>query len=208
MPNVSIYTQDGKPAGEMDLNEAHFGVKGKMSLVHEVLLAQQANRRKSIANTKTKGEVSGGGKKPWKQKGTGRARQGSIRSPQWVGGGITFGPLSERNFSLKVNRKAKQKALFIALTDKVNDKNLIVIDSIKTEPAKTSILATMLRKLPVGRNTLLVAPGASPALMRMAHNLQNVTVVTVQSVNLEDVLKHRSVAFLKDSIDAFENIYL
>ncbi len=208
MPNVSIYTQDGKPAGEMDLNEAHFGVKGKMSLVHEVLLAQQANRRKSIANTKTKGEVSGGGKKPWKQKGTGRARQGSIRSPQWVGGGITFGPLSERNFSLKVNRKAKQKALFIALTDKVNDKNLIVIDSIKTEPAKTSILATMLRKLPVGRNTLLVAPGASPALMRMAHNLQNVTVVTVQSVNLEDVLKHRSVAFLKDSIDAFEKIYV
>lgn len=208
MPNVSIYTQDGKPAGEMDLNEAHFGVKGKMSLVHEVLLAQQANRRKSIANTKTKGEVSGGGKKPWKQKGTGRARQGSIRSPQWVGGGITFGPLSERNFSLKVNRKAKQKALFIALTDKVNDKNLIVIDSITTEPAKTSILATMLRKLPVGRNTLLVAPGASPALMRMAHNLQNVTVVTVQSVNLEDVLKHRSVAFLKDSIDAFEKIYV
>lgn len=208
MPNVSIYTQDGKPAGEMDLNEAHFGVKGKMSLVHEVLLAQQANRRKSIANTKTKGEVSGGGKKPWKQKGTGRARQGSIRSPQWVGGGITFGPLSERNFSLKVNRKAKQKALFIALTDKVNDKNLIVIDSIKTEPAKTSILATMLRKLPVGRNTLLVAPGSSPALMRMAHNLQNVTVVTVQSVNLEDVLKHRSVAFLKDSIDAFEKIYV
>ncbi len=207
MPNVSIYTQDGKTAGEMNLNEAHFGVKGKLSLVHEVLLAQQANRRKAIANTKTKGEVSGGGKKPWKQKGTGRARQGSIRNPQWIGGGIAFGPSSERNFTQKVNRKAKQKALFIALSSKVEDKSLIVIESITTEPAKTKILAGMVHKLPVGRNVLLVAPASNPTLMRMARNLQNVKVVTVQSVNLEDILKYRSVAFLKDAVEAFEKIY-
>lgn len=207
MPTVSIYTQDGKTAGEMSLNEAHFGVKGKSSLVHEVVLAQQANRRKAIANTKTKGEVRGGGKKPWAQKGTGRARQGSTRNPQWVGGGIAFGPLSERNFSQKVNRKAKQKALFIALSDKVADKNLIVIDSMTTEPAKTKVLAAMVHKLPLGRNTLLVAPGSNPSLMRMARNLQNVKVVSAQSVNIEDVLKHRSVAFLKDAVAAFEKIY-
>lgn len=207
MPSVSIYTQDGKTAGEMNLNEAYFGVKGKSSLVHEVLVAQQANRRKAIANTKTKGEVRGGGKKPWKQKGTGRARQGSTRNPHWVGGGVAFGPTSDRNFTVKVNRKAKQKALFIALSGKVADKNLIIVDSITTEPAKTKVLATMVRKLPLGRSTLLVSSGANPTLMRMARNLQNVKVVTAQSVNLEDVLKHRSVAFLKDAVPAFEKIY-
>ncbi|KAA0205979.1 50S ribosomal protein L4 [Candidatus Uhrbacteria bacterium] len=129
MPNVSIYSQDGKSVGEMSLPEAYFGVKAKPKLVHEVLVAQQANRRKAVAHTKNRGEVSGGGKKPWKQKGTGRARQGSIRSPQWVGGGIVFGPRAERNFSVKVNRKAKQKALFMALSDKVANKSLLVIES-------------------------------------------------------------------------------
>ncbi|MEK7473146.1 MAG: 50S ribosomal protein L4 [Patescibacteria group bacterium] len=208
MPSVSIYTQDGTSVGEMSLPEAYFGVKAKPKLVHEVLVAQQANRRKSIANTKNRGEVSGGGKKPWKQKGTGRARQGSIRSPQWIGGGIVFGPRSERNFSLKVNRKTKQKALFMALSDKVAHKSLLVIDSIATEPAKTKSVATMVKKLPVGRTTLIVAPASNASLMRMVRNLPNVKLVTAQSVNLEDVLKYRSVAFLKDAVAAFEKIYL
>ncbi len=207
MPNVSIYSQDGKAVGELSLSEAQFGVKLKSKLVHEVLMAQMANRRKAVASTKTKGEVSGGGKKPWKQKGTGRARQGSIRSPQWIGGGIVFGPDSERNFSVKVNRKAKQKALFMALSDKVANKALIVIESIKTEPAKTKLMAAMIKKLPLERSTLLVAPKSDAPLMRMVRNLQNVTLVTAQSVNLEDVLKHRSVAFLKDAVPAFEKIY-
>lgn len=207
MPNVSIYSQDGKAVGEMSLPEAYFGVKVKPSLVHEVLVAQQANRRKSIAHTKNRGEVSGGGKKPWKQKGTGRARQGSIRSPQWVGGGIVFGPRSERNFSLKVNRKAKQKALFMALSDKVANKSLLVIESIATEPAKTKAVASMVGRLPVGKTTLIVAPSSNPTLMRMVRNLPNVKLVTAQSVNIEDVLKYRSVAFLKDAVPAFEKIY-
>jgi len=207
MPSVSLYTQDGKAAGEIKLSDAQFGVKAKPSVVHEVLLAQQANRRKAIANTKTKGEVRGGGKKPWKQKGTGRARQGSTRNPQWVGGGIAFGPTSERNFSVKVNRKTKQKALFMVLSDKVNSKNLIVIESIKAEPAKTKTIATMVKKLPLGRSTLLVMPKSDPTLARMVRNLPNVTLVTAQSVNLEDVIKHGSVAFLKDAVPVFEKIY-
>ncbi len=207
MPNVSIYSQDGKSVGEMSLSEAQFGVKTKSKLVHEVLVAQQANRRKSIAHTKTKGEVSGGGKKPWKQKGTGRARQGSIRSPQWIGGGIVFGPTNARNFSVKVNRKAKQKALFMALSDKVTHKNLIVIESINTEPAKTKTVATLVKKLPLGRTTLIVAPTSNAALMRMVRNIPQVKLVTAQSVNLEDVVNYRSVAFLKDAVTAFEKIY-
>ncbi|MEI7512889.1 MAG: 50S ribosomal protein L4 [Candidatus Uhrbacteria bacterium] len=207
MPSVSLYNQEGKASGEVQLPDAQFGLKVKPSVVHEVLLAQQANRRKSIANTKTKGEVSGGGKKPWKQKGTGRARQGSTRNPQWVGGGIAFGPLSERNFSLKVNRKTKQKALFMVLSDKVANKNLIVIESIKTEPAKTKSFAAFAKKLPLGRSTLFVIPSSNPTLMRMVRNLPNVTLVTVQSVNLEDVIKHRTVAFLQDAVPAFEKIY-
>jgi len=207
MPSVSLYTMEGKANGEMSLPEAQFGVKVKPSVVHEALLAQQANRRKAIAHTKTKGEVRGGGKKPWKQKGTGRARQGSTRNPQWVGGGVAFGPRSDRNFSVKINRKTKQKALFMALSDKVNQKNLLVIESIKTEPAKTKAVATLVSKLPLGKTTLLVAPASNASLMRMVRNMPNVTLVTAQSVNLEDVMKHRSVAFLKDAVAAFEKIY-
>lgn len=198
---------DGKANGEMSLPEAQFGVKVKPSVVHEALVAQQANRRKAVAHTKTKGEVRGGGKKPWKQKGTGRARQGSTRNPHWVGGGVAFGPRSDRNFSLKINRKTKQKALFMALSDKVNHKNLIVIESIKTEPAKTKSVASLVKKLPLGKTTLIVTPGSDASLMRMVRNMPNVTLVTAQSVNLEDVMKHRSVAFLKDAVAAFEKIY-
>jgi len=118
MPSVKVYNQEGKATGELELNAKHFGVKPDQALVHAVVVAQQANARRPIAHTKNRGEVAGGGKKPWKQKGTGRARQGSIRSPQWKGGGVVFGPRNIRNFSVKVNRKVKQKALFMALTDK------------------------------------------------------------------------------------------
>lgn len=207
MTSISLYSQDGKAVGELALNEALFGIKPNKALVHEVMVAQRNNARRSIASTKTKGEVSGGGKKPWKQKGTGRARQGSIRSPQWVGGGIAFGPLAERNFSQKVNKKAKRTALLMALSDKVLDKKMIAIESIKTESPKTKVMAEMIKKLPLDRNTLLVAPASNPSLLRMVRNIPNVKLVTVNSVNLNDVLTYRSVAFLKDAVAAFEKIY-
>lgn len=207
MPKISIYNQEGKAVGELALNDAHFGVKPNPALVHEVVVAQRANARKAIAHTKTRGEVRGGGKKPWKQKGTGRARQGSIRSPQWVGGGITFGPTSERNFSQKVNKKAKRAALFMALSDKVASSKLVVLDAMNTEPAKTKLAAQVMRNLPVERTVLIVAPGSSPSLMRMVRNLPNVKLVTANSVNIEDVLGYRSVVFLKDAVAAFDKIY-
>lgn len=204
MPNVSLYNQDGKSVGEISLSEAMFAVKPNPALVHEIVLALQANKRKAIANTKTKGEVSGGGKKPWKQKGTGRARQGSTRSPNWVGGGIVFGPTSERNFHVKINKKAKRQALFMALSDKLNEKKLVVVDAINAETPKTKVVATMMQKLPVEKTVLLVTPASQPNLMRMVRNLPNVKAVSAGSVGLLDVLAYRSVVFLKDAVPAFE----
>lgn len=207
MPKISLYNTTGKAVGEMELSDAIFGVKPNPALVHEAVVAQRANKRRSVAHTKTKGEVSGGGKKPWKQKGTGRARQGSTRNPQWVGGGVAFGPRSERNFSVKFNKKAKRVALFMVLSDKVANKQLLAIESIPTEAPKTKTVAEMIKKLPVGRTTLIVSPASNPMLMRMVRNLPNVKLVTANSVSIEDVLGYRSVAFLKDAVGAFEKLY-
>jgi large subunit ribosomal protein L4 len=207
MPKVSVYNQDGNVTGELQLSDARFGVKVNPAVVHEALVAQQANRRKAIANTKTRGEIRGGGKKPWKQKGTGRARQGSIRSPQWVGGGIVFGPTSERNFALKINKKTKQKALFMALSEKVSNESFLVLDGFAPAEPKTKLMATLVSKLPVKRSALIVMPKSNPSIVRMARNLKNVHVVTAQSVNLEDVLRAGTVVFEKDAVPAFEKTF-
>lgn len=207
MPNVSVYNQEGKATGTMELSAAHFGVKAKSSLIHEVVVAQESNRRHAIANTKGRGEVSGTGKKPWKQKGTGRARHGSRRSPIWVGGGITFGPTSARNFAKKVNRKARQKALFMVLSDKVAHERLLVLEAFTPTAPKTKELVALLTKLPVNRTTLYVAAGSNPELVRMAKNLKHVQVVTPNSLSVADVLKFGSVVFEKDAVPAFEKVY-
>ncbi len=207
MPNVSVYNETGSQVGSLVLSDALFAVKPEQAIIHEAMVAQRANARRAIANTKTRGEVRGGGKKPWKQKGTGRARQGSIRSPQWVGGGITFGPTSERNFSVKINKKLKRKALFMALSDKVQNQKLMVLESMAVTSAKTKYAASVIAKLPIDRNVLLVVPGASAVLMRMVRNLQNVKLVSANSVNLIDVLTYRSVVFFKDAVPVFEGLY-
>ncbi|MFA5185081.1 MAG: 50S ribosomal protein L4 [Patescibacteria group bacterium] len=207
MPSVKVYTQEGKVAGEIELNAKHFGVKPDPALVHSVTVAQQANARRPIAHTKNRGEVAGGGKKPWKQKGTGRARQGSIRSPQWKGGGVVFGPRNVRNFSLKVNRKVKQKALFMALSDKVTDDRFLVLESFKPAEPKTKLAAQLVKNLPITRKVLFVIPKSDASLLRMVRNLQNVTVVTVNSLNLVDVLSNQTLLFMKDTVPAFETLY-
>lgn len=207
MPKVPVYNIEGNAAGDMALADALFAVKPNPGLLHEVVVGLRANARKPIANTKTRGQVSGGGKKPWKQKGTGRARQGSIRSPQWVGGGITFGPTSERNFSVKINKKTKKKALFMGLTDKVMNNKLFVLEAVNVSAPKTKVAALLFAKLPVDRNALIVSPSSQPALMRMVRNLPNLKLVTAQSVNLLDVLTYRTVIFLKDAVPAFEQVY-
>lgn len=207
MPNVSLFSIDGKTTGQIDLNVEHFGVKPNPALVHEAVVAQEANARHSIAHTKTKGEVRGGGKKPWKQKGTGRARHGSRRSPIWVGGGITFGPRNDRNFSVKINRKARKKALFMVLSDKLAHENLIAVESFPADSAKTKAFVSMLKNLPVKRTALYVIPSSRPELVRAVRNLDNVFVVTANSLNVVEVLKFGTVVFEKDAIPAFEALH-
>lgn len=207
MAKTSIYNYEGQSVGQMDLPDRLFAVTPDPALVHEAVIAQRANARQTIAATKTKGMVNGGGKKPWKQKGTGRARQGSIRSPQWKGGGVVFGPNAERNFSIKINRKAKRKALSMVLTDKLMREKLIVLETIMKEPVKTKTFLAMMQKLPVDRTTLMVLGGSDPVAVRMARNLPSVKVVTVNSLNMLDLLTYRSVVFLKDAISALEQIY-
>lgn len=207
MPKVKVYNQEGKVTGDLELNASRFGIKIDPALVHEVSVAQDANARHPIAHTKTKGEVRGGGKKPWKQKGTGRARQGSTRNPQWVGGGIAFGPRSDRNFSVKVNRRVKQKALFMALSDKVNEEKVLVLEDFKPKAIKTKDAAQLFKNLPAARRTLAIVAKSQPELMRMVRNLQNVHLITVQSLNLNDVLHARQIVFWKDAVAAFEDVY-
>lgn len=207
MARVSLYNIEGKNIGEHELADAHFAVKPDAALVHEAVVTQRANARRAIASTKTKGEVRGGGKKPWKQKGTGRARQGSIRSPQWIGGGVVFGPTSERNFSLKMNRKAKQKALFMALSDKTAAQKLFVLEAVPMQPVKTKTIASLVGKLPVEKTVLLVVSGSQPELLRMVRNLPHVKMVSTNSLNILDVLTYRTVIFLKDAVASFEQLY-
>src|SRR6476469_9829240 len=184
---VTIYNQDAESVGEVELNDKIFGVKPSLHLLAEAVRVQQANARKGLANTKTRGEVSGGGKKPWKQKGTGRARVGSTRSPIWRHGGITFGPTSDRNWSLKMNKKAKTKALFMSLSDKVTDGKLIVIDGLNMEAAKTKqfvqIMAAFDTKLNgIGKKQLLVTPKKDLNLARASRNIQGITSTLASSL--------------------------
>lgn len=147
MPKATVYNQEGAIVGSQDLSEEIFGVKPKMAVIHQVVTAMMANRRQVLAHTKDRGEVRGGGKKPWRQKGTGRARHGSIRSPLWVGGGVTFGPTKERNFKKKINDKMRRKAIFMCLSDRVADKKLILLDEIKLDEIKTKRMVELIGKL-------------------------------------------------------------
>ena len=207
MSKAKVYYQEGKVTGELELDSRIFGVKAKPALVHEVVVALQANARRPVAHSQTKGEVRGGGKKPWRQKGTGRARQGSIRSPQWKGGGVVFGPRGERNFQVKVNRQAKRQALFMALSDKLKDGRLLVLEAFTPSEPKTKHAAALFRKLPVTRRILAVVPKPDPALLRQVRNLPQVKLVTANSVGLLDVLGHQAVVFWKDALPVFESLH-
>lgn len=210
---ISVYNQKAEIVGEIDLNDKIYAIKPSIHLLAEAVRVQASNARKGLAHTKTRGEVSGGGKKPWKQKGTGRARVGSNRSPIWRHGGITFGPRSDRNWSLKINKKAKTKALFMSLSDKVTDGRLIIIDGLNLEAAKTkqfiafmSVLDGKLKNL--GKKQLLVMPRKDDSLVRASRNIPHVTPVLATSLNVTDILKSDSLVLLKDSLDIIEKTYL
>lgn len=206
MPKVKVYNQDGKITGELELKAALFGVRVKPSLVHETVVALQAIARRTISHAKTRGEVRGGGKKPWRQKGTGRARHGSIRSPIWKGGGVTHGPSKERNYSVKINRKVKRQALLMALSDKVVHDRLIVLEAPSFQAVKTKLAVEMLKRLPIGRRVLFIIPQSNPLLLRMVRNLSGVKLVTANTLNLLDVINSSTVLFQKEAMAVFESL--
>lgn len=203
--NIPVYSREGKKVGEMEISRAVFGIKPNPSILHEALIAQQANARRSIADTKMRGEVRGGGKKPWKQKGTGRARHGSSRSPIWVGGGITFGPSSSRNFSLKINKKTKKLAVCMSLSDKVAEGKIVILDEFAQPEFKTKTVATMLASMPVkGKRTLIVLPARDQKLLMSARNIEGVFTTNAASLSLEDILTAGMVLTTKDGVAAIE----
>ena len=190
MAKVKVYNLEGKAIEEMDLDPQVFDVEINPNLVHQVVEVQSANARQNLAHTKTKGEVRGGGRKPWRQKGTGRARHGSIRSPLWKGGGVTFGPRNERVFAKKINKKMKNKALFMTLTDKVKENKFIVVDKLELPEIKTKKMATILHKLPIKGNSALVVLAAKDEIVTTsARNLPKIKTLLADSLNVIDILK-------------------
>jgi len=208
MAKVTLYNMEGKAVGELELMPSLFEVKGSSALVHEAVVAQQANSREVVAHTKGRGEVAGTGKKPWKQKGTGRARHGSRRSPIWVGGGITFGPTKDRNFSVKMNRKTRRKALAIVLSDKLASEKFVAVEAMDIPEGKTKMLAGALKKLPMtGKKTLIVLEPENRMASRAARNIPTVTTLPANSLNIVDLLSHDTVVASRGAIDFIQKTY-
>lgn len=204
-----LYNQQGVVIGEVDLNPKIFEVKPNTHLLAEAVRTQLSNARQGTSNTKTRGEVRGGGKKPWKQKGTGRARAGSTRSPIWRHGGVTFGPRANQNWHLKMNKKAKTSALFMSLSDKAKENQFIVIDQISLDAPKTKEFVKVLANFKMlGKKQLFVMPKKDDKLSRVHRNLQSVTATFANSMNVVDVLKADSVVILKDALAIIEKVYL
>jgi large subunit ribosomal protein L4 len=207
MPKVKLYDIEGKVVGEKSLDASVFGVKVNPNVVHEVMVGIQANARGSYAHTKTKGEVSGGGKKPWKQKGTGRARQGSTRSPQWIGGGIVFGPRAERNYAKKINAKTKKRAFTMALSDKVANDKLILVEKLFAKDGKTKNAVAALAKLPIKGRVTLVNTSKDDLYTRSIRNLKTVRLYGTGNVSLVDVLRAEYLVLTADAAEKFEQTY-
>ncbi|MEK9182987.1 MAG: 50S ribosomal protein L4 [Patescibacteria group bacterium] len=201
MAKINIYNFEGQVVGTEDLNSKVFEVQVKPELIHFVVNGLMANSRQVSAHTKTRGEVSGGGKKPWKQKGTGRARQGSIRSPLWRGGGVVFGPRPERNFKVKINRKTKQTVLNMVLSDKVKANALILLESFDLPEAKTKAFVKMMKTLPVvGKKVLVVFSAKKDNLRRASKNLPSVNQENLEELNLLDILNADTVLTTAEAV--------
>ncbi|RJQ35603.1 50S ribosomal protein L4 [Candidatus Parcubacteria bacterium] len=206
--NVKLYDFAGKEIGVEKLDPKLFGVEVKPKLVQDLVSSQQKNAREVLAHTKGRSEVRGGGKKPWNQKGTGRARHGSIRSPLWVGGGITFGPTSARNFSVKINKKLKKKVLTMVLSDKVASDRLILVDSYQLPEGKTKSLKNVLDKFPSkGKSTLIVTKNSEENIVRAAKNMTKVGTIGYNSLNILDILKNEYLFINKDLLNKVKEYY-
>jgi len=207
MLKTKLYNSEGKETGEVELPESVFGVKLNDDLVHQAVVAQMANARQVLADTKDKGEVRGGGKKPWKQKGTGRARHGSSRSPLWKGGGVTFGPTSDRNFSKMINKKMKTKALLMVLSSKLKDNELVVVENIKLEKTSTKKMKDILGKLPLGGKVLISMDKKNDSVFNSVKNIQNTSMLASDSLNVVDLLKNKMLVINKKGVERIGEVY-
>ena len=205
MANVSVYNMEGKEVGTIELNDAVFGAPVNEHLVHMAVVQHLANKRQGTQKAKTRSEVSGGGRKPWRQKGTGHARQGSTRSPQWTGGGVVFAPVP-RDYSFKLNKKEKRAALKSALTDKVANAKLIVVDELKFEEIKTKNFAQVMKNLDVN-NGLVVVNENDVNVMMSAKNIADVKMALPNTINVYDIMKAGKVVLTKDAVKTIEEVY-
>ena len=205
MPKVDLLNMEGKKVGTVELAESVFAAEVNESVMHEVVLNYLANQRQGTQSTKTRSEVSGGGKKPWKQKGTGRARQGSIRAPQWIKGGIALGP-KPRSYKYTLNKKVKRLALKSALTTKVQENNIIVLDSLNFDEVKTKNMAKVLENIKVEKALVVLAERNSNVQLS-TRNIPNVKAALVNTINTYDLLKYQTLVITKDAVEKIEEVY-
>ena len=205
MANVSVYNMEGNEVGTMELNDAVFGVEVNDHLVHMAVVSQLANKRQGTQKAKTRSEVSGGGRKPWKQKGTGHARQGSTRSPQWTGGGVVFAP-KPRNYSFKMNKQEKLAAIQSALTSRVNASKLVVLDELNFSEVKTKQMKAVLDNLKVSK-ALVVLGEKNDNVVLSARNLPTVRTALTNTINVYDILKYDTLVLTKDAVAKIEEVY-
>ena len=206
MPNVKLYDMKAKEVGALELPDALFNTEYNESVIHQAVVARLANERQGTKSTLTRSEVRGGGAKPWRQKGTGRARQGSIRSPQWVKGGVVFAPKS-RDFSKKMNAKAKTVALLSALSQKIRDDEVIFIDEIKVAEAKTKEMVAFLKAFNLEKTVLLVMDNADEAVLRASANIPAVSTIAASQINTYDVVKNAKIVMSKQAVQQIEEVY-
>lgn len=206
MPKVDVYNIKGQKVGDINLNDDIFAVQVNEVAIHSAVVNILANARQGTQSTKTKHEVRGGGKKPWRQKGTGRARQGSTRSAQWVGGGIVLGP-KPRSYSYTMPKKVKRLALKSALTTKVVDNNIIVLDDLKLEAIKTKEMVNVLNNLKIDTTALIVLPEVNENVVLSARNIENVKTATINSINTYDIIRYKKFIVTKDAVAKIEEVY-
>ena len=205
MANVSVYNMEGKEVGTIELNDAVFGVEVNEHLVHMAVVAQLANKRQGTQKAKTRSEVSGGGRKPWRQKGTGHARQGSTRAPQWTGGGVVFAP-TPRDYTIRLNKKEKRLALKSVLTNCVNENKFIVLDELKFDEIKTKKMQAVLDALNVSK-ALVVLNENDTNVVKSAGNIANIQTALTNTINVYDILKYNTVVVTKDAVKTIEEVY-
>ena len=206
MPKVDVYDIKGKKVSDVELAEAIFGIEPNEAIVHSVLINFLANQRQGTQSTKTRSEVSGGGRKPWRQKGTGRARQGSIRAPQWIKGGIALGP-KPRKYTYKVNKKEKRLAIKSVLSSKVIENQLVVIDELPFKEIKTKQMVNALTKNKIEGKTLIMLPEKNEAVQKSARNIEGVKTTLVNTINVYDLLKYNKLVITLDTVKKLEEVY-